>query len=119
MAFNMDCDPYTSTRSESTKPGLARPVRMPPSECLNTSTAFSMRSSLSNRMSSAFMALTLLAGYQRPHFFARHGALYVALFAGVEHDDRHIVFHTLGDRGGIHHAEILFANGIIMQVAVE
>ena len=48
-------EPYASTRSESTMPGFARPVRMPVRSCFNFPSAFSMRSSASNNISSTLI----------------------------------------------------------------
>ena len=35
----------------------------------------------------------------------------------VEHQDRHVVFHALRDRGRIHHPQVLLANLVIAELA--
>ena len=55
IVFKGTGEPYASTRSESTIPGLALPVRMPVRSCLSLARAFSIRSSASNSISSALI----------------------------------------------------------------
>src|SRR6476646_618275 len=130
-------EPYTSTRSESTRPGLARPVRMPARSCLSLASAFSMRSSVSRRMSSALITVRFpeqaalaerrfrlfgdrnLAADERADSRPAHRSLDVALFLVIKNQDRHVVFHALRDRRGIHDAQILFAHRVIAQLAIQ
>src|SRR5262245_47383969 len=94
---------------------------MPLRACLSTSTAFSIRSSPSSRMSSTLMvgpwacsrnrkrcgaprhasagdaAEGFSARDQGADLFAQHGPLDVAIFVEVEHQDWHLVLHALRD----------------------
>ena len=54
-------DPYASTRRVSTRPGLARPVRIPARLCFSRSTVFSIRSSTSSKISSLSIVFYLIA----------------------------------------------------------
>ena len=45
-----------------------------------------------------------------PMCFAADGAFDVAVHAVVEHQDRQVVFHALGDGRGVHDAQVLVAD---------
>ena len=68
---------------------------------------------------SPFPLLTASPPDQRPDALAQHGLLDVALLAEVEHQDRHVVLHALGDRLGVHHPQVLPQDVLVAQLAVE
>src|SRR5260221_3171128 len=59
------------------------------------------------------------AGDERADFLAADGAEDVAVFAEVEDENWHVVFHAVGDGRAIHYAEVPFADGGIIELAVE
>ncbi len=56
---------------------------------------------------------------QRADALAEHGVFDVSLLAEVEHEDRHVVFGALGDRLVVHHPQVLPADVVVAQLAVE
>src|SRR5436190_9264634 len=110
---------------------------MPARSCLSLASAFSIRSSVSNRISSTLITLVPftpsaclsrrrallghhnLAADKRADASPVDGALDVAFLLEVEYQDRHVVLHALRDRSGVHDAQILLADRIVAQLAVQ
>src|SRR5882757_6147815 len=101
--------------------GCARPVRMVPNSSLATTTAFSIFSSASRRVSSItaapvrFLCLHAPAAdgsviprpaYQGADLLTAHRPRDVALFHQVENDDGQAVVHAQAHRGRVHELQL-------------
>src|SRR5580693_4247584 len=92
--------------------GCARPVRMPLNSSLATTTAFSIFSSASRRLSSitaaplrCSRASRLGPAYQCADPLTTHGPDDITLTHQVKYDNRQVIVHAQADRGRVHYPQ--------------
>src|SRR5947208_10583994 len=107
-------------RMLSTSAGVARPVRKPRSSSRKTVTAFSMRSSASNKISSLVMVGKPSAHLtdQGADGVAGDRAFDVALALEIEHQDRQPACAAQVDGCDVHHPQIIAHDLPVSQLLV-
>src|SRR5438445_3440 len=110
-------EPYASTMIFSTRPGVARPVRIPPNSSWRCATALRILSRHSSNTSVRISSPASLIARASSHRLGRLGAdqspdrlpeqcpVNVPGRAHVEHDDRQLVVHAERDGRRVHDLE--------------